>query len=741
MDESSVLELNADDALAARLSIATGLMTDRRWAEASAKMGDGDLPLEWQLRRNLARNLADLSRHRPEVYRAIMAAPASQRYEVAMGEEGRPTVHHRMPDGRATSLSPGNDPMATLRDMARRIAPSQRQGHTLGLYGMGDGYLLNHLAHSPPKLFRDREQTIHLIEPELAAVMPCLMVHDYSGDCGPIVQKRFVWAVGPDWLDRWENRALADLHLPLPKFGIGLGMASAAVEAGVATVLAKVLELDAGFRRMAEEHYAGVSDTDTAAALTGRGGRRPRALLLTTRFSTVLQHSTRDMADALERLGVEARVIIEPSNHHDLTVPAVRQALAEFRPDVAIQIDHHRAEQGDLFPPNLPFVCWGQDHLPNLLSADAGRAMGRHDFFITDGVDHYCQAWGYPARQCLAMGKLTRVDPTVDAPAQDEDVTFVSNASGDPATLIAAIEAEFSCDPATRRVAIESARRMMAVYESGDCLPHYWAVKSLALQVERELGPPLDATAAHALGARLMHPLNNALYRQQAARWAMNIAARRGMALGLYGEGWTENPQFAPLARGAVAYGEPLADLTRRTRINLQIVPFLGLHQRLLDGLACGGFFLIRKHPVDAAMATLAKFLCDHPDAVGRTTDSVVTALPPGDHAIFAAMVDTARPTVASHADDDPTPLARQWIECGLLDGSGELLPCFNEVCFGDESELAALIARFIDDPAGRDRMASLQHAAVIERFGYERGMRRMLDFVAERLSESNIHA
>ena len=43
----------------------------------------------------------------------------------------------------------------------------------------------------------------------------------------------------------------------------------------------------------------------------------------------------------------------------------------------------------------------------------------------------------------------------------------------------------------------------------------------------------------------------------------------------------------------------PLEDLTRRSRINLQIVPFITLHQRLLDGLVAGGFFLVRDNPAD----------------------------------------------------------------------------------------------------------------------------------------------
>ena len=49
--------------------------------------------------------------------------------------------------------------------------------------------------------------------------------------------------------------------------------------------------------------------------------------------------------------------------------------LAEFKPDLVFQIDHLRYEHGDLFPPELPFVCWIQDHLANLRTPEADRPI------------------------------------------------------------------------------------------------------------------------------------------------------------------------------------------------------------------------------------------------------------------------------------------------------------------------------------------------------------------------------
>ena len=110
----------------------------------------------------------------------------------------------------------------------------------------------------------------------------------------------------------------------------------------------------------------------------------------------------------------------------------------------------------------------------------------------------------------------------------------------------------------------------------------------------------------------LWHPLNDTLYRQQTLRWAVQGADKLGISLGLYGNGWEKNAEFSRHARGYAKYGTELEMLTRRTQINLHIVPFSCVHQRLLDGIACGGFFMIRDHPANHVAADIRGFLEKH---------------------------------------------------------------------------------------------------------------------------------
>src|SRR5205085_4663265 len=121
--------------------------------------------------------------------------------------------------------------------------------------------------------------------------------------------------------------------------------------------------------------------------------------------------------------------------------------------------------------------------------------------------------------------------------------------------------------------------------------------------------------------------LNTPLYRQQALRWAARVAERQGLKLALYGRGWDGNPEFAPFARGPVAYGEELEQLTRASTFNLILEPTLHIsHQRLLDALAAGGFCLIRQHSSNLLFQDILNFLIRHAPPEALTVAQVRAA-------------------------------------------------------------------------------------------------------------------
>jgi hypothetical protein len=757
-DESAAGEIvrgfSADDIR----STAEGLMRRRRWSDAAwlfSRIVNPDAATE--MKRCLAGNLAAMQVHRPAVYQQLIQLPTTDAFGIAPSASGRPTVLARRADGSIISLAGGPDPLAAATATLAQVRKATPNGESIGLCGMGDGYLLQVLAQDPPELFMDMLQAVFVLEPEPQIVLHGLMIHDFGGDDGPIAAERFRWFVGPNWLTELNDAIERQPTLGIPGITLQQGPNAAEIQASVQSAIQRIVERDTVVRREVDAYYATVTPGLLADLLAVNPPRAPRMLLLTTRYSTVLQHSTRDTADAFRALGWEVQVLIEPSPSHRMYQPVIRRAIAEFRPDVFFQIDHLRHEHRDLIPANLPFVCWGQDHLPNLITPKAGRRVGPLDFVLTDNPGGYARNYAYPARQLIATSKLTVAGEATEAPSTDalgrkvDDVIFVSNASRTPDQLLRDVTERWDYSDIALNVLRDGARRVLARYDAGESVSTYGEIRAIVRDVQGAHGVVLAADETLAVSKWLTHPFNDALYRQQALRWAASAAKELGLSLGLYGNGWDAHPDFAEHARGPVAYGEPLRELTRRAAINLQIVPYLCLHQRLLDGLAAGGFFLVRQNPNDVNPQALLNFLDRHagPEAA-RTTAAARAAIAPEHLPEFERLLALAAPGIISTDAEDPVTLIHDWADAGNLQAAerrnvranvatsgGEVLPCLTEVSFDAESQLRMLFARFARDPKARQQIAATQRAAVVARMSYTAGMDRVRRRIAELLRET----
>jgi hypothetical protein len=713
-------------------------MRGRRWGDAAWIWDRLEAPdYNAQVKRCFCGNLAALQLHRPQVYQTIVALPTEARCAIGAAVDGRPTIIVRRGNGERVCLSPGNDPIANIKIMLRDLRPPCEQGLPLGLCGIGDGYLFHVLAHNPPRLFMDMQQPVFLIEPDAQILLHCLMIHDYTGPQGPIEQRRFRWYVGQTWRDDITHVLSNDPYLPCPAVTICQGLDSAPLAAALRDLSQVIVDRDSQLKMQVEAYYAQTQREEFAALFGPRPPRQPRVLLMTTRFSTVLQYSTRDCANAFEQLGWEARVLIEPTPAHRLMQSATRSELANFRPDLVFQIDHLRYEHGGLFPANLPFVCWIQDHLPNLRTPEAARSIIANDFVLTDAGAMYRTTFSYPPRQCIALTKLTR--PPLRQELTDDkgdDLVFVSNASHIAATIVAQRIAAYDGSPQGRALLAEAAKRLIDLYTAGKNLATYYELLTLLRSAQRELAAPIGVEEFDALAAWLFHPLNDSLYRQQALVWARDAARDMGLSFALYGNGWHKHPEFAPHARGPIQYGLPLQRVTRVARFNLQIVPYHCLHQRLLDGLMAGGFYLIRRHRADTAARELIEFLLAHAPAA-QTLHAARHALVEPLRQQLDALADALRPAIATSEQDDPVEAVLAWRDMGLVLPGREVLPHFELTSFEDGATLRRAISRFTADPKLRLQFQSDQRQSIAERFTYEAGMARAVASMHELLSDS----
>jgi len=685
-----------------------------RYAEAArllSRVIDRDPGLE--LSRNYARNLAAMAEHRPGTLERIEATPADETaYQLAEAAGGRYTINQRLADGRVFCLSRDDDPLTSMRQSLAAVHEASETGQSVALYGLGDGYLLKALATAPPDLPFNARQTVYIIEPDARLLHVALMIHDYAGATGPIADRRFVWLIGDDWVDQLLTAMRDEPYLAPPAISAKQTPDCGPIDAGLAQVAQSLSDEQRALTERIESYYDDLTADALRAMFADAPPRRPRVMLLTTRYSTVLHHSTADAAAAFDALGWATHTIIEPADHLTITSLAMKRAIAAFKPDLVLQIDHLRHEHGEMFPANLPFACWVQDHLPNLTDAEVGQQVGPRDFVLTAVRAMYRDRYAYPDAQLIDFSKLTRVPerPTTWQ-ADGDDLVFVSNAGLPSANIIERIIdacRQAGGDPAP----IERACALM--------IEHYAAGGSLGCyaDIERLIASADPALAAALPNESFLRPLlharlNNALYRQQAIDWAVEIADRRGLSVALYGQGWAENERFARYAHGPVRYGADLEQLTRRSKINLQVVPYFCMHQRLLDGLVAGGFFLVRAHPADRVVRDLARAMsADDKAAIERLKEQAYVLREAGE----------------------PTQLVRAWQAAQVIDEQGTALPRYDDVAFADCASLAAQIDRYIDDDGARQAVADEQRRSIEHRLSYTAGMRRMIAAIGRRL-------
>lgn len=706
---------------------AEAFMRNRRWADGAwlfDRISQRDVPAG--IKRCLCRNLASLQIHRPAVYELLISLPKSDHCGIGTSATRHPTIISRTADGRNLALSPDNRPLDGLAAALRLLTPIFESGQSFALCGIGDGYLLHQVAQKRPKLYMDTQQCVFVLEPDAHIMLTALMIHDYTGENGPIEQPRFQWFIGPDWAHELRETVVKDLFLPCPPISLTLGLAAADIQKTLVSIINELSVHDSQARAKVEHYYATIDRSELAAVFGGHPPRRPRVLFVTTRFSTVLQYATRDAAVGFQQLGWETRVLIEPTTHHRILNTATRATLAEFKPDLIFQINHQRQEHDGMFPPALPFACWIQDHMAHLASREAGMKVGDTDFVLSDTGPLYVHDHGYPSRQMIALAKLTAPPPLLPRPAGGgDDLIFVSNASGTPQSLLETLLDRLPL-PQARDAMTECVRRLADSHTAGQTLSTHVDTCRYLREIITEFGLEIAPAEFQILARAITHPIVDAFYRQQALRWAAAAAKEMGLTLALYGNGWDKHPEFSQYARGPVAPGRDLHELSRRSAINLQIVPYLCLHQRLLDGICSGAFFLIREHVSDFAPQEMLDLLeTNGGGQVGRLDEARACIPPPLRDRFETLLKDCVRALCWTEAED-PIEVVRAWREAQMLVAGAGVLPQMKAVSFNDPASLRERIARFVHDPELREEITASQRESIVGRLAYAQSMGRV---------------
>ncbi|MCH7994426.1 MAG: hypothetical protein IIB57_08275, partial [Planctomycetes bacterium] len=390
--------------------------------------------------------------------------------------------------------------------------------------------------------------------------------------------------------------------------------------------------------------------------------------------------------------------------------------------------------------------CWIQDQLPNLNCKEAGRSHGPLDFYIAPGTEHLVRSYEYPQGQGMAWTMATNerlfsADPMPESQlaAHRCDISFVSNQSRPPRVFHEEFVRTRSCAADVERLLeylYESIMRRIAEQpKTAGCR----SAKSLLEQAQRDLGirggspEVLDAIAQ-----QYIFPLTELAYRQATLEWAADYCDRTGRSLHLYGNGWSDHPRFSRYDRGFAENGQQLRAIYQASRINLQITTYGAVHQRLLDGLAAGGFFLIRYCPTDVIHNLVPRLLrlvdeCDIvADRVYQTED-----LPELADAWLEWRTLHGEDTGGSSLQIPEESLfrLRALASNGFRHVAGAHFERYGEVAFADATGFTAMVDRFLNNEDDRRELVSSMRPVVIDKFTYAAFVKDLLAFLQSRLA------
>jgi hypothetical protein len=443
----------------------------------------------------------------------------------------------------------------------------------------------------------------------------------------------------------------------------------------------------------------------------------------------------RDWLASLEKMGHQTRLIIERADH-EITPPTVyAQECLSFDPDLILIIDHYRAEVPGL-PEKTPCVMWIQDRLPHIFNARGGAAQQTTDYVIGHGWKECTRNYGYPVNRF--MPAMVGVNEDRFAPhdlTSEEtnryacDVSFVSHASM-PAERIIEEEGR-RATPQVARLLRDIYERLNAVYEAGQCIteqPELNAILNVAV------GDNHIAGDLEPLRTMITQRVNNALLRHQAIRWV----AQTGADLRLYGRGWEDHPEFKQFARGIAENQSQLATIYRASRINLQVTPFGSAHQRTFEGLAAGGFFLLRGVSGDA-IELVRQQIWNWSRRVGANDIDMVLRRGQRDPE-FLRLWQQLTTLVGGDPNSDPNLYdgMEESALAGFNQTAGQLWPEFDRVVFWNQKELAERVAYYLANPDHRQSIAQSMRRRVLETHTYAAISRRMLAFIADDLKAAH---
>lgn len=608
--------------------------------------------------------------------------------------------------------------------------------------GLDLGWYFQRVYEATCNTFLGYSCALFVVEADPTMLALVLHLHDWRAI---LSDARVFWFIGDSCTSRLRQVWQDDPDLPFPRQAFTLSTSGLQCSPGAVEVVENaVREREAAIAASLKDVEARYASRDVHywarrfdEALRGRGAPL-RILAAVSTHTTFLKYSMRDAIRAFESLGHNCTVLTEKTPYDVIGPLAYHNVIRDFDPDLFFNIDHLRPEFDRIIPANLPLLSWDQDQLPNVFSKSNMERIGKLDFVV-----------GYSKSKCVAAGVnpkqlLNARVPTCpeqfsgDALTAEEleryacDVSYVSHASQTPlafheeeravykeAKLQELLDTLYALTPPAL-----ARYRVMADALANDVLDE--ALQRCGVTIkDRELRTRLTGWYLWRLGDRI--------FRHEALEWVAGWARRNRRTLRIYGNGWDKHPTLSEFAAGPADNGRELLCIYRASRINLQLMPAGFIHQRALDGLAGGGFFLSRATPGDLRGRTIRKL------------DARIRELGIANTRELLGSADTALQTLVrdffrdqpQRIDPNTEELFNNFQILAEFLHPQEVFPNFSEILFDSESEFVQKADMFLANGPRRREIIDEMRQVVIEHFGYRPTMDRFLRAMADYLREA----
>ncbi len=486
--------------------------------------------------------------------------------------------------GAISVINPPHDPRLLVPPDKFEFYTRQIPGIIIGSFMALDA-IVNLTANRLVSQMVNILQPIYLVEKDPVMARLVLENVDLSS---VLEEKRVECFIGPDAMHEMKNLFEQNSRLLLPAMRIS-------TDHEMGSILDEVIEKRNNSIKTHTSAWASLYPPDFARqayeAFNKNNQQRPRILLVTSLFSTVVQYIIRDLAQAFSKLGADVHILKEKSGIERCDTRVVAEGVYNYHPHLLVIIDHLRPEYQGLLPANLPWVSWNQDPLPNLFDTNNISGLGGYDFSYTVSsvwLEQF-RSLGYSHMELLPFAANTDIYHPLEEPMElCDEVVFVSNM-------------ETSKDYFPEFPGLQ--KKLQAAFDEDDIT--YGDSASMSKLI-------LNALGSHPGERKLASLVDVATWRferwydrRRVLRWLVDS----GFPVGLYGRGWDSDPEFKTMARGWVAQGHDLAKLYRTSKAVIHVNSMVNTHQRVFECLASGGLVLARRTPYDDLPGELSSCL------------------------------------------------------------------------------------------------------------------------------------